>query len=43
VDNTLNKGWRKELLGENLIQWIKSQQLVTFEVLENHCIVKMVE
>jgi ribonuclease D len=39
LNNTINKGWRKELLGENLIRWISDQQLIDFEVFEDKCIV----
>ena len=42
INNTLNKGWRKELLGENLLQWITDKQLLDFEVFANECHVKKV-
>jgi ribonuclease D len=42
MDRTINKGWRKELLGENLIRWVKERRMVEFDVLENECIVKKV-
>jgi ribonuclease D len=42
-DKVLNSGWRKELLGESLIQWIQSQKLVTFTVEADRCVVKLVD
>ncbi len=42
-DKTLNSGWRKELLGESLIQWIQAQKLVSFEVQDDQCVVKFVD
>jgi ribonuclease D len=43
LNNKLNRGWRKELLGENLIQWICEQSLVDFEVAERECVVRKVD
>jgi ribonuclease D len=42
IDNTLNKGWRKELLGENLIKWITDKQLLDFDVFADECLVKKI-
>ncbi len=42
-DKSLEAGWRKELLGESLIEWIQSQKLVSFEVQDDRCIVKFID
>ncbi len=42
-DSSLDSGWRKELLGESLIQWMKSQKVVSFEMLDDRCLVKFVD
>ena len=42
-DKALDSGWRKELLGESLIDWMNSQKLVSFEVQDDQCIVRFVD
>lgn len=42
INSTLNKGWRKELLGENLIKWITDKKLLDFDVFADECLVKKI-
>ncbi|MBE9032449.1 HRDC domain-containing protein [filamentous cyanobacterium LEGE 11480] len=42
-NQSLNSGWRKELLGDSLIGWIQSQQQVVFEVQDDCCVVKFMD
>jgi ribonuclease D len=42
-DQSLNLGWRRELLGDSLIEWIQSQKLVAFAVEADRCVVKLVD
>jgi ribonuclease D len=42
-DQSLNAGWRRELLGDSLIEWIQSQKLVAFDVQADRCVVQFVD
>jgi ribonuclease D len=42
-DDRLDSRWRRELLGEGLIEWIRSQKQVTFDLQANQCVVSMVD
>ncbi len=42
-DQSLNAGWRRELLGDSLIDWIQSQKLVAFDVQADRCVVQFVD
>jgi ribonuclease D len=42
-DQSLNAGWRRELLGDSLIEWIQSDRLVTFAVETDRCVVQLVD
>lgn len=42
-NQSLNAGWRRELLGDSLIDWIQSRQLVAFDVQRDRCIVNFVD
>ncbi len=40
---SLSSGWRRELLGDSLVNWIQSKQLVAFDVQGDRCIVNFVD
>lgn len=42
-NQVLNDGWRRELLGDSLINWIQSKQLVAFDVQGDRCVVNFVD
>jgi ribonuclease D len=42
-DQSLQAGWRRELLGDSLIEWIQSEQLVSFDVQADRCVVQFVD
>jgi ribonuclease D len=42
-DERLDSAWRRELLGDSLIAWIRSQQQVAFDVQADRCVVKLVD
>jgi ribonuclease D len=42
-DQSLKSGWRRELLGDSLIEWIQSEQLVAFDVQADRCVVQFVD
>jgi ribonuclease D len=42
-DELLDVGWRRALLGDSLIEWIRTQKQVTFEVQADRCLVTMVD
>jgi len=42
-NSILSQGWRRELLGESLVNWIQSRQLVAFDVQGDRCIVNFVD
>jgi hypothetical protein len=42
-DQSLNSGWRRELLGDSLIEWIQSEKLVAFDVNADRCVVQWVD
>jgi hypothetical protein len=39
----LATGWRRELLGDSLIEWLQVDKLVAFDVQANRCVVQWVE
>jgi ribonuclease D len=39
----LATGWRRELLGDSLIEWLQSDQLVAFDIQPDRCVVEFVE
>jgi ribonuclease D len=41
-DKGLDSGWRRELLGQSLIDWIQSKKMVAFDVESDRCVVKFV-
>jgi hypothetical protein len=38
---TLLTGWRADLLGENLVQWLNRQGVVSMEWQDGACVLKM--
>ncbi len=42
-NQSLNSGWRRELLGDSLVRWIQSRQLVAFDVQSDRCVVNFVD
>jgi ribonuclease D len=42
-DDLLNSGWRRELLGDSLIEWMRSQKQVSFDVQADRCVVSMID
>jgi ribonuclease D len=35
-------GWRRELLGDSLIEWLQTDQLVAFDVQRDRCVVQFI-
>lgn len=41
INSGFNKGWRKELLGDTILTWIKEHRPMQFQVEDDQCVVTM--
>jgi hypothetical protein len=41
VAQTLGHGWRRALLGEDLLTWINAHGRIDFKITENTCVLNM--